>query len=162
MDDMEKMAIMVAVIVVCAILLPNLRKIKSIENKNIKDVDAPKQRHGFVTAWLVIGIVLNSITAVMYISASESVMGALPNVSPEIFILLGVCGIANIIFTVMLFQWKKLGFWGLVVSSVVVLIINLIIGIEIIQLVPGLIGVVVLYGVLQIKKDGVTAWENLE
>jgi hypothetical protein len=26
----------------------------------------------------------------------------------------------------------------------------------------GLVGIVILYGILQIKKDGITAWENLE
>jgi hypothetical protein len=42
------------------------------------------------------------------------------------------------------------------------LIINLNIGIGIGQSLGGLIGIAVLFGILQITKDGVSGWEQLE
>jgi len=134
-----------------------------MENLNESEkIIAQKQRHGCVTAWLVIMIVLNSLTAITYLFASDFITNNLPDASTTMIVLLGIFGIANIIFAVMLLRWKKFGFWGFIASSILVLIINLNIGIGIGQLVLGLVGVAILYGILQIKKDNVTAWENLE
>lgn len=128
------------------------------ENPNVS-----KQRHGCVTAWLVLMIIANSLTAIIYLFASEMITDNLPgNVSTPMIILLGIIGIANIVFSVMLFQWKKLGFWGFIITSIGALIINLSIGLGIGQSLFGLVGIAILYGVLQIKKDSITAWENLE
>ena len=132
-----------------------------MENLN-ENVTVPKQRHGCVTAWLVIMIALNSLLAIIYLFASDFITNNLPNVSKTMIVLLGVFCAANVIFAVMLLKWKKFGFWGFVVSSVVVLIINLSIGMGIGQSVGGLVGVAILYGILQIKKDNVTVWENLD
>ena len=128
------------------------------ENENVA-----KQRHGCVTAWLVLMIVGNSITAIIYLFASEMIIDYLPSdVSTPMIILLGILGIANIVFSVMLFQWKKLGFWGFIVTSIGSLIINLSIGLGIGQSLFGLIGIAIFYGILQIKKDNVPAWDNLD
>ena len=128
-----------------------------------ESTNVSKQRHGCVTAWLVLMIIANSLTAIIYLFASEMITDNLPgNVSTPMIILLGIIGIANIVFSVMLFQWKKLGFWGFIITSIGALIINLSIGLGIGQSLFGLGGIAILYGVLQIKKDSITAWENLE
>ena len=128
------------------------------ENSN-----AQKQRHGCVTAWLVLMIIANSLTAILYLFASDMITKNLPeNVSTPMIILLGVIGISNVIFSILLFQWKKIGFWGFALTSVGALIINLSIGLGIGQSLFGLAGIAILYGVLQIKKKNVTTWENLE
>jgi len=122
-----------------------------------------KQRHGCVTAWLILMIVANSLTAGLYLFAKEMVTKSLPgDVSTPLIILLGILAIGNVIFSVMLFQWKKLGFWGFVVTGVGAIIINISIGLGIGQSLFGLAGVAILYGVLQIKQGNITAWENLE
>ena len=84
------------------------------------------------------------------------------DVSNSMIILLGIICIANVIFSVMLFQWKKLGFWGFIITSIGAFIINLSIGLGIVQSLFGLVGIAILYGVLQIKKDNIPAWDNLE
>jgi len=128
-----------------------------------ENLNVPKQRHGCVTAWLILMIVANSLTAGLYLFAKEMVTKSLPgDVSTPLIILLGICAIGNIIFSVMLFQWKKLGFWGFVVTGVGAIIINISIGLGIGQSLFGLASVAILYGVLQIKQGNVTAWENLE
>jgi hypothetical protein len=128
------------------------------ENSNVA-----KQRHGCVAAWLILMIILNSLVAIIYLFASDMITKNLPgNVSTTMIILLGFIGIGNVIFSVLLFQWKKIGFWGFIVTSIAALIINLSIGLGTGQSVLGLVGIAVLYGVLQIKKDNVPAWDNLE
>ena len=83
-------------------------------------------------------------------------------ISDSMLILLAILGIANVIFAILLFKWKKIGFWGFVATSIVALFINLSIGLGIAQSLFGLVGIVILYFVLQIKKDDVTTWNNLE
>jgi hypothetical protein len=108
-------------------------------------------------------IVTNSLTAGLYLFAKEMVTKNLPgDVSTPMIILLGIFGVGNVIFSVMLFQWKKLGFWGFVITTAGTLIINISIGISIGQSLIGLAGVAILYGILQIKQGNATAWENLE
>lgn len=122
-----------------------------------------KQRHGCVTAWLIFLIVANSLTAALYLFAREMVTKNLPgDVSTPMIILLGIFGIANVIFSVLLFQWKKIGFWGFIVTSAGAIVINIIIGLGVGQSLFGLAGVAILYGILQIKQGSVTAWDNLD
>lgn len=128
------------------------------ENTNIS-----KQRHGCVTAWLIFMIIANSLTAILYLFAGDMIAPNLPDgISDSMLILLAVLGIANVIFSILLFNWKKLGFWGFIITSISALIINLSIGLGIGQSLFGLIGIAVLYGVLQIKRDNTPAWNNLE
>jgi hypothetical protein len=130
----------------------------SNENSNVV-----KQRHGCVTAWLILMIILNSLIAIIYLFASDMITKNLPgNVSTPMIVLLGIIGIGNVVFSVLLFQWKKIGFWGFIFTSIGALIINLNIGLGIGQSLFGLVGIAILYGVLQIKKENVTTWENLE
>lgn len=126
------------------------------ENQNVA-----KKRHGCVTTWLIIMIIVNFLTAINYLFNSESVIVNFPSNTPiSIVILLGILGIANVIFAILLLKWKKIGFWGFTIASLIVLIINLSIGLGIWSFF-GLIGIAVLYGVLQIKKNDVPAWDNL-
>ena len=67
----------------------------------------------------------------------------------------------NIVCAVALFQWKKWAFWGFVASAVITFAINLEIGLGVGQAVLGLIGIVILYWVLQMGKEK-KGWAQLE
>ena len=130
---------------------------------NTKNSNVTKQRHGCVTAWLILMIIANSAIAILYLFASEKITKNLPrDVSTSMIILLGIIGIGNVIFSVLLLQWKKLGFWGFIITSIGALVINMTIGMGIGQSLFGLVGIGILYGILKIKKDNVTGCENLE
>lgn len=125
--------------------------------------DAPPQRHGCVTAWLVLIIAANSLAALVYFFATDLVTRNLPHeVSTTMIMLLGGLGIANVVFAFLLLRWKKIGFWGFAISAVATLAINLSIGLGIGQSLFGLVGVVVLFGILQIKQGNASTWQNLE
>lgn len=122
-----------------------------------------KQRHGCVTAWLIFMIIANSLTAIAYLFMGETISQNLPNPIPQpMMIALAIIGIANLIFSIMLFQWKKWAFWAFALTSLITLGINLSIGTGIGASLLGLSGAAILYGILQIKKDGITTWESLE
>jgi len=122
-----------------------------------------KKRHGCVTAWLILMIIANSFTAITYLFMGDTVLENLPStVSKSMLVVLAILGIANLSFAILLFKWKKWAFWGFMGSALVTLSINLSIGLSLGQSLIGLLGIVLLYAVLQIKQDGKTAWENLE
>ncbi len=122
-----------------------------------------KQRHGCVTAWIILMIIFNSLLSVLCIFGVEFVSKNLPNdVSDNMLAILAMLGFLNVVFAILLLLWKKIGFWGFVVTSLAALIINLNIGLSITQSLLGLVGIILLYAVLQIKVDNVSAWQNLE
>jgi len=119
-----------------------------------------KERHGCVTAWLIFMIVANSVVALIYLLAMlNSEESPIPG---SILFILAILSIANVIFAILLFKWKKFGFIGFVVTAIIVFIINMYIGLGLTQSIMGLLGIGVLYAILQIEKNNVSAWENLE
>lgn len=129
-------------------------------NENPHEV---KQRHGCVTAWLAMMIIFNALLAVVYLFGGDFVAKNFAGgISKTMLTALALIGIANVGFSVVLFQWKKWGFFGFVATSIAALVINLSIGLGIAQSVGGLIGVAVLFGILQIKQGTVSAWELME
>ena len=67
----------------------------------------------------------------------------------------------NVVFAIAIFQWKKWGFFGVIVNTIVAFGINMYAGVGIGQSVLGLVGVGVLFGVLQIGGDQ-NGWSQLE
>ena len=67
----------------------------------------------------------------------------------------------DIIFVLSLFYWKKWGFWGIVFTSLITLSVNLYEGVGIFSLF-GLLGALFLYLALQLKREGIKGWNNLE
>lgn len=134
-----------------------------MENTEYNETELVKERHGCVTSWLVFMIVANSLIGLIYLLVPESISKEM-EVKIPIYILtiLGLIAIANVVFSLALFKWKLWGFYGFIVSSLASFIINLLIGTEVVQSVMGLIGIAFLYGVLQIKKDNISAWNFME
>lgn len=122
-----------------------------------------KERHGCVTAWLVMMIVVNSITSCIYFFAGDKFTQHSPvKISSGMLIMIGILGVANVIFSIFLLKWRKLGFFGFVVTSLAALIINISLGLGPLSAIFGLLGVVLLYGILQIKQGNRSTWEQLE
>jgi hypothetical protein len=131
-----------------------------VSNMNIQ---GQKRRHGCVTAWLVFLICTNAIMAVAYLIASPFFMQLFPHpVSFGIFALLSLTGFLNVFFAAMLLKWKKFGFWGFAASGLIVFGINLSLGLGIVNSGAGLIGIGILYAILQIKEGNTSTWSQLE
>ena len=63
----------------------------------------------------------------------------------------------------MILQWKKMGFFGFVATSIAALFLNSLLGLDLLQSLLGLSGIAILYGILQIKgKNGNSAWSGMD
>ena len=111
-----------------------------------------KRRHGCLTAYLIFGIIANAGLVLYY-----AVGGLAAFAIGAVFVVLLIF---NIICFVALFKWKKWAFWGFIVSAIAALCLNLYIGLGPVSF-SGLIGLAVLYGVLQIGKES-KGWPQLD
>ncbi len=122
-----------------------------------------KQRHWFVSTWLILMIILNSLTALLNLFSTSFIDKNLPNNDPKSSLLVfGILGLGNILFAIMLLKRKIYGFYGFVLSAIIAFSVNIYIEIEFSKAFYGLIGIGLLYGILQIRKDGISAWRNLD
>ena len=124
-------------------------------------MDVPKQRHVLLTAWLVFMIIANCATAVITPMSVGSIQRALPTFPAWMVWPITLSAVLNVAFAIALFNWKKWGFFGFLITSAAAFAQNVYVGVGIPQLVLGLMGVAILYGVLQIggQKSG---WSQLE
>ena len=120
-----------------------------------------KRRHGCLMAWLVLMLIGNSASALIYLLGKSMVREQMPDAPEWMFPALIILSLFNLIFAIALLKWKKWGFWGYCVSAIAVLVINLSAGLGVWSALGGLLGVVILYGVLYIGGDD-KGWPQLD
>lgn len=118
-------------------------------------------RHGFTSFWLITGIVTCAITGIIYLVAQEMIYNSTGMSYGQIQILGGVM-IAEVIGCVLLLYWKKVGFWLIVGVCIINLVVSFTSGVNIIQIIFALIGIISFWAILQIPKNGKTTWQQLE
>jgi len=104
-----------------------------------------RRRGGCLTAFLVVMMIVNPLTALVYFLGASFIKRGLPDAPAWSMPVLGAFCILNTACAVALWKWKKWGLYGFVFSAVVALIVNIVIGLPLAQVVAGPIGVVVLY-----------------
>ena len=121
-----------------------------------------KKRHGCLTAWLVLLVLVNGFSAVSFLFYGEAISENLgTTLSQNTLWITGALAVLNLIFAFMLFSWKKWAFWGLLLTSLLAFGLNIYHGLGIINSAIGLLGIVLLYGLLQMKHQGKSGWEQL-
>lgn len=123
-----------------------------------------KKRHGCLTAYLILMLIANFLVVLIYsffLLASNAMQQSMPDIPGWVVSILCLFAIFNILCAIALFKWKRWGFWGFCASAVIIFIINLSIGVGIFQSVMGLLGVAILFGVLQIGKEN-KGWPQLD
>lgn len=120
-----------------------------------------KKRHGCLLAYLIFLLVANSAAILMYLFFGGFIRDNQPGLPIWALPVLIVFGIVNLICAIALFKWKKWGFWGYCISAAIVFIINIAIGLGVGQSVMGLVGVAILFGVLQIGREN-KGWPQLD
>jgi len=125
-----------------------------------------KQRHGCLTAWLVLLIIGGALsvigTALMYLIDPQAIREALPDAPGWTFPAAAVLSLLSLVFAIALFTWRKWAFWGYVLSSIAGVIVSASMGVAAWQWLLGLAGVVILYAVLQIGGKEKKGWAQLE
>lgn len=128
---------------------------------NDRQLPFKPKRHGFVTFWLIFGLVMNCITVLIYICLGHLVEQRLGASSFTIMVIIFMC-LFNSVCSIMLLSWRKAGFYGFVISTFVGFVININLRIPFIWCALGLFGFMITYAILQIKKNGISAWANLK
>src|SRR6266516_1099007 len=107
-----------------------------------------KKRHGCLTTYLVLAIIANFATALLYLLGREAIKRSSPQHIPDwaFPVLIAVC-LFNLVCAIALFRWKKWGFQGLVVSAAVALGVNVAIGLGPLGASRGTIAVLLTYDV---------------
>lgn len=120
-----------------------------------------KKRHGCLTATLVGMIVINSAISLMLLFAGSVIKQTFIGIPSWALVVMWFFAVFNLVCAIALFKWKKWGFWGFIFSNIVAVFFYLAIGVGIWQSLRGLIGIAILYGVLQIGGDK-KGWIQLE
>lgn len=116
-----------------------------------------KVRHGCISAWLLYAIIVNLGYAIFY---SVSIFGTHEGLESLGCGLLSILAIGNILGAILLMRWNKYGFYLYLINSVLATLVNiLVMELEPTVWIPGIISVLFWWGVLQIQKDGVSAWK---
>lgn len=86
--------------------------------------------------------------------------------SGEMALGFGLCsifGVVNVLSAILLLRWNKIGFYMMVVSSIMAIIVNIcVLKMEPVAMVGSLFAIVIWWAILQMKKDGVSAWSQLQ
>lgn len=124
-------------------------------------MDNLKQRHGCVSAWLWIVAFANLGLSIYYVAEMFNSSVEKSEILP-IGILSILC-LCNVLSSILLMRWNKCGFYLFVMASLAAIAVNVAIlklGIQTVS--QSLIGVVIWFAILQIKKNGVSAWSQME
>jgi len=122
-----------------------------------------KEGNVYLSFWIYLILITNSITAVLYLFRADIILNFAQAVIPRLLlILLGVLCIFNTIFAIYLFKWKKWAFWGFAYVSSALFLSNLLVGLSLVFTLPFLISIIVLYVLLQVKRDNISAWSQLD
>lgn len=119
-----------------------------------------KERNGCISFWLWIAIIANVALSIFYAVSMFNVY------SGEMALGFGLCsifGVVNVLSAILLLRWNKIGFYMMVVSSIMAIIINVcVLKMEPVTMVGSLFAIVIWWAILQMKKDGVSAWSQLK
>lgn len=119
-----------------------------------------KQRNGCITAWLWVAIILNIGMAIFYAVSMFSAY------STEMALGFGICsifGVINVLGAILLMRWNKTGFYLLLVSSLICAVVNVfVLKVSAVTAISSVFAIVIWWAILQAKKDGVSAWSQLE
>jgi len=133
--------------------------------------DAPSmlKRHGCVTAWLIFVIVVNAFVGLGYILLKDMLPDAMKELSQNkmeltanYFLTEGIVSLALVFCFVQLWQWKKMGFHGMIICTMVTATVNFMANHEWPDFIFSFTGVLIHYLVLQIKINDQSAWSLLK
>ena len=127
-----------------------------------------KRRHGCITAWFIFGVVTNLLAGLGYILLRDSLPALMKEVgqvsvdlTPNYFIVEGVVSLIVVVCYIQLWQWKKIGFHGLILCTMITASVNYMADPVWTQLIFSFVGILIQYMILQIKENGRTAWSWL-
>jgi len=120
-----------------------------------------KERNIILTLFLIFSIIANITTSFNYLNliTSESPFF---NIYPVKTIVLFIGCMLGIVFDILILKWNKIGFYGALIGSLIVFFINMSFKeITFSQSLYGIYGLLILFILMQIKKNGVSTWTHI-
>lgn len=127
------------------------------------EVYQARKRAGFTTFYLWFGLIVNTIIGLAYFATIFTRKGLWTAYDPMYTRVYGFVASAILVLGyLLLMRWKKSGFYVLIGMAAVTLMMNLFSGetISFATFFP-IISALILYAVLQIRKNGISCWEQL-
>jgi hypothetical protein len=119
-----------------------------------------KQRHSFVTFWLWLSIIVCGIMAITCFTGNSYYL-ALYNNNRALLTIAGLSSIINIVAAILILNWKN-GFWLFLGTNIIGIFITIGVGYNIIGVVfMSTISILIQFGILNIKKNGISTWDYL-
>tara|TARA_B100000579_G_C22145000_1_gene538256 strand:- start:11 stop:400 length:390 start_codon:yes stop_codon:yes gene_type:complete len=128
----------------------------------VQNAQNKKKRHWCLFAYLVLTLIANAFLSFVYFKTSTiQPQTAYQSLIPQwYFQVVGILCLFNLISAFAILKWKKWGFWLFTLTASIPLNLNLYFELSIVYSVGELIGVAILYGVLQIGGDK-KGWSQL-
>lgn len=122
-----------------------------------------RSRHGCVTVFLVLTILTNGFLAVYVMINSIIATKILHSpVAKGLSMILLLLFLANLSSAILLLRGKKIGFYLFCFCGLVTLALFPKIGLHLVAGLPFILGILILYGILQLKNhDGRSSWDSL-
>jgi hypothetical protein len=120
-----------------------------------------RTRHGFTTFWLIVSLISFVITGSTYLFSPQVIIQYW-DASRSLVLLFGIVSMVGVVGAILLLCWKKIGFWIYIGIAVASFFLNMALRLSIAQCLFGLVGIAIMWGVLQIRKNNKTTWEQLE
>lgn len=122
------------------------------------------KRNAFVSFWLWFCVVINVLCSIGYfllLFSSKGLWTGTPEPTWLRLVWVAV-SVATVLGYTLLIKWKRTGFYILAGIAFINVGVNLITSGIFISVISPVISLVVLYGILQIKKDGIEYWEAMD
>jgi hypothetical protein len=116
-----------------------------------------KKHHGCLIAWLIF-IIVGSIIGILVTMLTD----AGKRLDTWDIVITVLFGLINIVSAILLLNWKKIGYWLFVFSSVFIFIFNFASGVPLTHSLAGLIGLCILTCLLFNKTNDGMSWNNLK
>lgn len=114
------------------------------------NINVEMQRHGFITFWLWFMAIVNPISAIANFYLIEGIIGTIS----------GLLAIVNCVAAILLLNGKKMGFWLFTMTAAASCTIGLMYEVYG-QSIGAILAIAILYGILQLKKNGQSYWSQL-
>lgn len=123
-----------------------------------------KSRNGFVTFWLWLGIIVNVLMGLAYLFTCFTSKGMSSAHEPMWSRIFGVASAAVMVYGyISLLKWRMSGFTIIVCMQIISALIGVFNGSNLLlAILSVLFSLGILYGVLHIRKNGVSCWNNLD
>lgn len=119
------------------------------------DVSQLKKRGGCLTAWLVFLILANLLIALLHLVSVAIARRPIPELPAWVMPLSVLAALANCVFAIGIWKWKRWGLYGFIGLSLIGFAVNLMTtGFAL--AVPGLVGLVILVVLVR------PVWRHLE